>query len=291
MKILLAVDQSLYSRYAAREAVELAFNSRAEVTIMGLADANGGQDAAGPVPLDGRLGELMASYRDLFLQHGPADENPYIPRQAAHEWLQVAPGAWEELTVLRGAQKRLRTMVRRGSIGQILDEDAADDYDLIVLGCGPAGVSLGGASVGPLMKLVEDARASVLLVKQDQAIAKIVCCLDRWEVPHSSLEMINQMATIHGASLELLGITREGWLRMEVDSKLSGLWSYFDSSQDKVVAGFKEHSELQAFVSNEARPDLLVLWRGEKSLLNRLFPKKWLGELVGKSQSSVLILR
>ncbi len=291
MKILLAVDDSLYSRYAADEVVSLAFNSRAEVSILGLSNGNGGQSGkAGELP-QSNLALLMESYRNMFLRHQPSDENPYTPNQAAQEWLQIDKGVWEELMVLQGAQKRLRTLVRRGDAGQVLAEDAADDYDLIVLGCGPQGQNLGGSSLGPLMKIIEDARASVLLVKEDQAIHKIVCCLDRTEVPQSSLEMINQMATIHGADLELLGITREGWLRVEVDSKLTGLWSYFDASQEKVMTGFKEHSELQPFVSNESRPDLLVIWRGEKSLLKRLLPPKWFAGLVAQSQSSILILR
>lgn len=284
MKILLAVDDSLYSRYAAEEAIDVAFNSRAEVSILGLNNGNGGA----PQP---ELTQLMDVYRNKFLSHQPEDENPYSPNRTATEWLEVRPGVWEELLVLQGAQKRLRTLVRKGDVSQILAEDAGDDYDLIVLGCGPTGQSLGGAAVGPLMKVIEDARASVLLVKEDQTINKIVCCLDRTDVPQSSLEMINQMATIHAANLELLGITREGWLQMEVDSQLTGLWNYFDSSQEKVVTGFKEHGELRDFVSNEARPDLLVVWRGEKSLMKRLFPKKWLSELVAQSQSSILILR
>lgn len=144
---------------------------------------------------------------------------------------------------------------------------------------------------GVLQKIVENARASVLLVKQDQDIRKLVCCLDTSEVPQRSLEMINLIATIHDATLELLGVTREGWIKIDVDEKLSRLGDYFLSNQSQVMTGFREDSSLEPFVSHEARPDLLVLWRGKQSILTNLFPKKWLSELVDKSLFSVLVLR
>ena len=292
MKILLAVDDSLYSRYAAQEAARLAFNAWADVTILGLCgpDSWAGQTGGCP-PGQGPTTQVMAGYQEMFFGHGPREENPYIPNRQSLEWVEMGPGVWEELTVIRGARKNLKLRLRQGGSSQVLAEDAADDYDILVLGCGPNGQSLAGAGEGALQKLLEGARASTLLIKQDQAIAKIICCLDDSEVPQRSLEMINLLATIHGASLELLGVTREGWLKVDVDSKLSGLSRYFGTNQDKVRTGFKEHSQLAPFVAQEARPDLLVLWRGRQSVLSSLFPRKWLGEMVAKSQSSMLVLR
>lgn len=192
--------------------------------------------------------------------------------------------------MVEGPQKRLRVRALRGGACHILAEDAREEYDLIALGSGPQGQSMGGASSQALLKIIETARASVLLVKQDLPIHKMVCLLDRGSVSQRSLAMINQLATIHGASLELLGITRQGWLQIDVDTRLSTLWRYFKSFQNGVMAGFKEHGDLLDFVSQKSRPDLVVMWRGSQSILNRLFPSKWLGELVTLSQSSMLIL-
>lgn len=294
MKILLAVDEGLYSRYAARETAKLALNAWADVTILGHCMGNNG-DGLGKAhscpPSPGNLSETLHVYQQMFLEQGPPENNPYLPQVESQEWVAVDKGVWEEIRVLRGARKRLRVRLRQGAANQALAEDASDDYDLIVLGCGPQGESLAGGSPGVLQKIVENSRASVLLVKQDQDIRKLVCCLDTSEVPQRSLEMINLIATIHNANLELLGVTRKGWIKMDVDQKLSKLGDYFFSNQGKVMTDFREYSTLEPFVSHEASPDLLVLWRGKQSVLTSLFPKKWLGDLVAKSQFSVLILR
>lgn len=293
MKILLAVDDSLYSRFAAGETAKLAINAFADVTILGNCSKSTGDETKENTcpPAGGHMVETMHAYQRIFLDQGPQQDNPYRAQTEGLEWVAMDKGVWEELRVLRGARKRLRVRLRQNEANQVLAEDAVEDYDLIVLGCGPHGESLPGTSHGGMQKIIENARASVLLVKQDLDIHNLVCCLDTSEVPQRSLEMINLIATIHGATLELLGVTREGWIKMEVDQKLSTLWRYFVSNQSKVMTGFKEHGKLEPFVSHEARPDLLVLWRGKQSILSSLFPKKWLSDLVDKSQSSVLILR
>lgn len=286
MKILLAVDEGLYSRYAAAETAKLALNSWADVTILGLCGPGG---ESGP-SVGGELLEALHSYRQMFLDQGSPENNPYLTDTESTEWVPVGKDLWEELRVLRGGRKRLRVCVRPGDANQVLIEDASEDYDLIVLGCGPQGESLAGGAA-TLQKIVENPRASVLLVKQDHDIHKLFCCLDNHDVPQRSLEMINLLATIHDAELELVGVMREGWIKIEVDQELSKLGRYFFSNQSQVRTGFKEHATLEPFVSQEARPDLLVLWRGKQSILNSLFPKKWLKDLVDKSASSVLVLR
>ncbi len=288
MKILLAVDEGLYSRHAAAETARLALNAWADVTILGLG-ARAGDN--GGLPGGGALLDAMHACQRMFLEQGPPENNPYLAQQETREWVALDREAWEEFRVLRGARKRLRLRLRQGDASQVLAEDASDDYDLIVLGCGPQGESLAGDSPGALQKIVENPRASVLLVKQDQAIKKLFCCLDNYDVPQRSLEMINLLATIHDAALELVGVTREGWIKIEIDQELSKLGRYFFGNQGQVKTGFREHATLEPFVSEQARADLLVLWRGKQSILTSLFPKKWLGDLVGKSQSSVLVLR
>jgi hypothetical protein len=44
-------------------------------------------------------------------------------------------------------------------------------------------------------------------------------------------------------------------------------------------------------VSNELKQDLLALWMGRKSLLDRFYPRDWVGRFVSKCQTSVLVMR
>jgi len=294
MKILLAVDECRYSSYAAAQTSKLALNAWADVTILGTCGEDNGKNSEAADDLPQACGSLMDSmqvYRQMFLEEGPPEDNPYRAQKETLEWLPVGKGAWEEFKVLRGARKTLRLRLRKGDASQVLEADAVEDYDLIVLGYGPHGESLPGASRDGMQKIIENARASVLLVKQDLEIHNLVVCLDNHEVPQRSLELINLIATIHGAALHLYGVTREGWIEIEVDKKLYNLHRYFASNQTQVLTSFKDHAELLPQFAGEASPDLLVLWRGKQSILRTLFPKKWLGELVGKSQSSVLVLR
>lgn len=294
MKILLAVDDSQYSNYAAAKTAKLALNAWADVTILGgftETNSKNSKDECVCPPDDGSLMESLHVYREMFLAQAPAQDNPYAAQKESTEWLPVGKGVWEEFRVLHGARKNLRLRLRRGDISQVLEEDAAEDYDLIVLGYGPHGESMPGTSREGMQKIIENARASVLLVKQDLAIRNVVVCLDTSEVPQRSVEMINLIATIHGASLELFGVTREGWIEIAVDKTLHDLHRYFAASQDQVSTRFTDHAGLLPFLSNEVKLDLLVLWRGKHSILRSLFPKKWLSDLVHKSQTSVLVLR
>jgi hypothetical protein len=294
MKILLAVDDSQYSRYAAAQTAKLALNAWADVTILGSCGPSGGKGAGqgrGCPGEDVPLLESLHQYQAMFLEEGTSENNPYRARQESREWVPTGKGTWEELEVMRGARKNLRLILRQGGVSQVLAEDAAADYDLIVLGYGPKGESLPETMRGGLQKIIENARASVLLVKQDQPIRNLLVCLDTSEVPQRSMEIINLIAYIHQASLQILGVMREGWLEIEVDKAVYNLHRYFASNQSEVITSFTEHSELLPFVSKKARSDLLVLWRGKHSIVRKLFPQKWLNDLVGKSQTSVLVLR
>ena len=46
-----------------------------------------------------------------------------------------------------------------------------------------------------------------MVVKKEFRIDQIVCCLDQDNVTQSSMELINQLLTIHRAGLTLVGFT------------------------------------------------------------------------------------
>jgi hypothetical protein len=103
--------------------------------------------------------------------------------------------------------------------------------------------------------------------------------------------MINQMATIHEAQLELVGLSQEGSMKKDVYRRLIEIGDYYEDRQIKVSTRLTEIAEFESFLDQELKQDLLALWMGKKSLLDRFFPRDWAGRFVSKCQTSVLVMR
>ena len=129
-----------------------------------------------------------------------------------------------------------------------------------------------------------------LLVKEDQPITRILAGLDQGYISQESLEMINQMVTIHGAELEFIGLSQQGGMNKEVYTRLSRSATTSDR-EVKVSTRLTDIAEFEDFLGKEVGQDLLALWMGKKSLLRRFFPRDWVGRIVSKCQTSVLIMR
>ena len=123
----------------------------------------------------------------------------------------------------------------RGNEAQeILAEAQEEESDLIVLGCTGGGQCLWQGPAPVPQRVVNDADCSVLLVKEEQPITRILACLDQSYISQDSLEMINQMATMHGAQLELIGLSGEGGLKKDVYRRLIEIGDYYEDRQIKV---------------------------------------------------------
>ncbi|MCL4503198.1 MAG: universal stress protein [Deltaproteobacteria bacterium] len=290
MKILFAADEQPYSAYALREVTRLALNTWADVTIVGvIASGVPDPDAESDQPL---LAALQR-YREDFLE-GAVSEGlaPYALGNYRYEWVPLRGGRWEEMLVARGAKKDLKVMLRNGAAAQeILTEARDEESDLIVLGCAKGEQCLWGDRSTTPQRVVNDADCSVLLVKEEQPITKIVACLDQSYISQDSLEMINQVATIHGAQLELIGLSGGGGLKKDVYRRLIEIGDYYEDRQIQVATRLTEVAEFENTVARELPQDLLALWMGKKSLLDRFFPRDWVGRFVGKCPSSVLVMR
>jgi hypothetical protein len=136
-----------------------------------------------------------------------------------------------------------------------------------------------------------DAGCSVLLVKEEQPISRILACLDQSYISQDSLEMINQMATLYGAQLELIGLSQEGGMKKDVYRRLIEIGDYYEDRQIKVSTRLTEIADFENFIDKELQQDLLALFMGKKSLLDRFFPRDWAGRFVSKCQTSVLVMR
>lgn len=294
MRILFAGDEHPYSEYALKETIRLAANTWADVTLLGVHAAGSARDAArGNAYLD----ELPVSialrrYREVFLNSWNKDESPYEMQEGRYEWIRLKEGRLEETRVMRGRRKDFRVRIRMGNPGpEVLAEAIDDGSDLIVLGCsGGERCEWAGSSPAP-QQVVDDADCSVLLVKEEQPFTRILACLDQGYISQESLEMINQMVTIHGAQLELIGLSQNGDMKRDVYTRLIEIGDYYSDRQVDIKTRLTDVSELEGFISSELHQDLLALWVGKKSLLSKFFSRGWVGRFVSKCRTSVLVMR
>lgn len=290
MKILFACDEHPYSLFALKEVVNLAYNTWADVTILGVGS---NLSTMADLPENHPLPKALSSYRQTFLDASPPEESPYACQSWRYEWIPLMRGkTWEEMLVKRGAKRDLRVKIRAGNeASEIIQEAQEEEVDLLVLGCtGGAECIWEGAPMAP-QRVVNDAQCSVLLVKENQPIRRILACLDQSYISQDSLEMINQMATIHGASLQLVGLAQDGTVKKDVYRRLIEIGDYYEDRQIPVSAQITEITEFEGFIEKELSQDLIALWMGRKSLLDRFFPRDWIGRFIGKCQTSILVLR
>ena len=287
MKILFAGDEHPYSKFALKEVLRLAMNTWADVTMMAVAPG----EATTPQP-DLPLIQTLQGYRDLFLKSSEAEGSPYARKQWRHEWLPLKNGVWEELLVCRGDKRDVRVCFRAGNVAQEIVAEARDEEtDLLILGCTMGQECLWQKASPIPQKVVSDADCSVLLVKEEQSLNRILACLDQSYISQESLEMINQMATIHQAEVQLIGLSQSGDMKKDVYRRLIEIGDYYEDRQIKVNTQLTDIADFESFVSNELKQDLLALWMGRKSLLDRFYPRDWVGRFVSKCQTSVLVMR
>jgi nucleotide-binding universal stress UspA family protein len=286
MNILFAGDQHPYSAFALKEVIRLALNTWADVTLMAVAP--GGTAALPEHPLI----QALQQYRETFLKSAEAEGSPYARKTWRHEWIPRKSRVWEELLVCRGDKRDVRVCFRVGHpVTEIVAEAREEETDLLVLGCTKGKECTWQDAASVPQKVVNDADCSVLLVKEEQPISRILACLDQSYISQDSLEMINQMATIHQAQLVLIGLSQSGDLKKDVYRRLIEIGDYYEDRQIKVSTQLTDIGDFENFVSHELQQDLLALWMGRKSLLDRVYPRDWVGRFVSKCQTPVLVMR
>lgn len=293
MRILVAVDQKPYSAHAVHQVAGMASNTWADVTLLGVEPKRPSKAARPPtlVP-DDPLPHTLRGYRESFLGHFKAEDSPYVQRKFGYELIEIRKGVWEELCVAKGAKKDLRARIRLGNPAkEILAEAREEQSDLIMLGCSQAEACKWEHGTDVPQKVVQDAACSVLVVKGEKKVSRIVCCLDHDRVSQQSLEMISQLVTLHQARLQIIGLTEGEGLRAEVEKKIEAIQRYYAGHKIVPWIEIVETSSLDSFIAQEARWGLMALWMGKKSILEKVFPRSKVGKLIRGSESSVLILR
>jgi nucleotide-binding universal stress UspA family protein len=292
MRILFAGDEHPYSAQALKKVIELARHAWADVTLLSVLPAQPSAQGESLLPAQDPRVQALRRYREEFLENLGSSDSPYAQERWDHEWIPLRNGSWEEIKVCRGVKKDVNVRIRAGNADtEILNEAEKDGSDLIVLGCGKGG-QCGWESLPAVpRKVAGNAACSVLLAKEDKPIRRILACIDQISVSQESLEMINQLVTIHDAQLELIGLTQDGAARSEAYTRLIQIGDYYSDKGIPVNARLAESSKFESVISTDTGQDLLAFWMGKKSLLTLLFPRDWVERFVGISQSSVLVLR
>ena len=291
MRILCAVDENSYSEYAIRETARLAMNTWANVTILGvhhdfaLMKRASGRD-------DADLVETLRRYRELFLTHFQESGSPYDTKRCGYEFITRANGVWEDLYLCRSSMKELKVRLRAGNMSKaILAEAEEDESDLIVIGCDHDRGCIWEHEAALPKKVVNGVSCSALVVTARKKIKNILCCLDQQSVSQETLEMVNQMVTIHKARLKIVGLSKGKELKPDVDKSMQFILDYYLAREITPSISIVDTSELESFLAQKTEQALIALVMGKKSLLAKTLSKKKVDKLVEASRSSVLILR
>jgi nucleotide-binding universal stress UspA family protein len=297
MKILVAVDQNPYSAHAVLEVAKLAANTWANVSLLGVLSKTDTKErsavAEAPSGLaDNPLIKALFVHRGTFLSYFKQKECPYTSKGGPDELAEIRKGVYQLVHASKSAKKKLNIRVRTGNPGrEILSEAKEEESDLIVLGCDHMkGCGWESGATVP-RKVANDAPCSVLIAKAAKDVKRIVCCLDHDRVSQASLEMINQMVSLHGAQLTIVGLAENQGLKAEVERKLDNILRYYHERGIDPWIEMVDIAFLDSFVARDARWGLMALWMGKQSILEKAFPKSKLDKLIKRSDASVLILR
>jgi nucleotide-binding universal stress UspA family protein len=290
MRILCAVDENPYSEHAIRQTARLAINTWANVTILGVHhDSSLMRRAA---DLDVELVHALRRYREQFLTNFEESGVPYDTKRCGYVFTMLADGAWEDLYLCRSSMKDLKVRLRAGNMSRsILAEAEQDGSDLIVIGCQHDRGCVWEHEPALPKKVVNGASCSALVVTARKKIKDILCCLDQENVSQETLEMVNQMVTIHKARLKIVGLSKGKELGPDVDKSMQFILDYYLAREITPHISTVDTSELESFLSQETEQRLIALVMGKKSLLAKALSKKKVDKLVEASRSSVLILR
>ncbi len=280
MRILAAMDNYSYSQEIIPDLARLASNTWSDITLL---NVQRGKE------LDLEVEKTMMQYAKQFFSYLDGEISPYDPVKGGFK--ETGTGAWENSS--RG-RKEFVLKIRSGDPDtEILKEAAEWECDLIVLGCTKGmGCEWNGILHLP-HKVARDATCSVMVIKETRTPSQIISFLDQTNVSQESLELINQMVTLHKAGLKIVGLRGQKGVigKGDVEGKMLEILNYYNEKQIRAWITFVEDTALEEYVARSTSEGMVALWMGKKSFLSRIFSKDLLEKLIDNTQSSVLILR
>ncbi len=292
MRILVALSGNPYGIHVVREVARLARNTWADVTLLGVMpkQSRSPSDADGGPPSD--FAAIMEQFRLDFLEVVKESELPYAAGTEGISWAGRKNGPWDLVNQGPAGKKQLNLCIRTGNPSKAIIAHAGQmESDLIVLGCGKGEGCAWENEPDAVRNVVNNASCSVFAVKEEKEPDMIVCCLDNDHVSQASLELINQLVSMHRAELGLVGVTGAEGLKYEVDRKMGQLLSYYAERSIRAWIQLVDASSLESFIGQAAQKDLVALWMGKQSFLNKIFSRQRLSKLIATAKSSILVLR
>jgi nucleotide-binding universal stress UspA family protein len=284
MRILFAADEHPYSVDALPQMARLGENTWADIILLGIStqsngisDPSGGTDTKGAVTLP--LNNMLEAYRKKLLSFFDLKKSPYSQSRSDED-------------IKTGIHKQIITRVREGNPArEIVAEAKKAECDLIVIGCSAEDDYTWKDGGDVPLKVARDAVCSVLVVKEDKKINKVLCCLDHDNISQESLEMVSQMITLFHADLDIVVLIDGEDVQEKIEKKLSWLIDYYSARDIFPCIELVRLASLETFVSQQARWGLMAMWMGKKSILERVFPSNKVSRLLKANESSVLLLR
>ncbi len=281
MRILGALDSYSYSRRALEDVAKLCANTWADVTLLILAPKRSDED---------ELCEALTSYAKEFFEKTGGSHGPYgLPENIKYELLEDGTKGCR----LKG-KKELILKIRKGDCAkEILKEARAMNSNLIVLGCTRGMECEWNGVTGLPQHIARDATCSVLVIKDTTIPNQIISFLDQSNVSQESLELINQMVTLHNAGLKIVGLMGEKGIveKEDVQHKMLDIITYYNEKNLHAWITFIEKSSVEEYVANATHEGMVALWIGKKSFFSRIFSRDLLGKLIEYAKSSIFILR
>ena len=282
MRILFAVDEHSYSANALPLVARLGKNTLADITLL-LTQIKGTLASSESADMKGKKvpggNTVLANYHLQLLEHFDPATSPYI---------EADPDDKKAIHI----QKEITTCLRKGNPArEILEQAKKDECDLIIIGCSSQKqCSWKDGGKVPLW-VANEAECSVLVIKEDKAINKVLCCLDHDSISQDSLEMVSQMVTLLNADLDIVVLTESEDVQEKIDKKLAWLVSYYTARDIFPFIELVKLASLENFISQQARWGLMAMWMGKKSILERVFPSNKVSRLLKANESSLLLLR
>jgi nucleotide-binding universal stress UspA family protein len=283
MKILFAADENQYSAEALPQVARLGENTWADIILLGISTKPVGTPATSGAPAAKNDSKIIHSkleaYHKKFLDYLDPKTSPYSQ-------------SGSDGSKKTGIHKQISTLVKKGNPSrEILEEAKKAECDLIVLGCSTQKDYIWEDAGDVPLKVAKDASCSVLVIKEDKKINKVLCCLDHDNISQESLEMVSQMVTLFHADLDIVVLIDGEDVRQKIEKKLSWLIDYYSAREIFPCIELVKLKSLETFVSQQARWGLMAMWMGEKSILERVFPSSKVSRLLKANESSVLLLR
>ena len=282
MKILVALDSKEYSRNILKDVARLAQNTLADLILLGV------QDGGAKEPKKA-LAATLIKYRNDVCSYFSEDEMPYGAVDS-DEFLLTGRGEWQ---LASKGMKECTLKISTGSTAkQVMAAAEELQPDLVILGCsGKLGCEWDGEMNVPL-RIAKDAPCSVLVIKQPKSAKQIVSILDHSIVSQDSLELINQMVTLHDTGLKIVGVNeKKSGAQNEMETRMIDLLKYYNEREIGAWVKLIDSDDLNEYVTASSREGIVALWMGKESLLKKLFSLSMVDKLLETTKSSLLILR